>query len=330
VGYDAGAIIILILIYIVIAIFAVPMMRNRSRAFTNLWLEKLSNRPPLVVMTIIKMLVIEFIAVLPLLFTYEFDHILILVLIPLSVFVFARSNFIASYYLRLETRFFANLNQKTMDARGGARSEQNWLDEDYSIFSWIVPQGASYAGRSLADLHWGRNYSVYVVKLGRGEKRMPMPPGRSVIHEGDKIHVIGERHSLETFYKTLETDQQIDIRTLREFLEAGYPDEKDALACAAIMVRGTESYAGKPIRKSGIVHRNNCMILGLERDGYAIKMPPSNMIILKGDILWIVGTRSSLGSIATHSVGKAGSHEDGGLYDSKDSGEESRSEGEMK
>ncbi len=330
VGYDAGAIIILILIDIVIAIFAVPMMRNRSRAFTDLWLEKLSNRPPLVVMTIIKILVIELIAMLPLLFTYDFDHILILGLIPLSIIVIARSHFITSYYLRLETRFFANLNQKTMDARGGARSEQNWLDEDYSIFSWIVPEGASYAGKALADLHWGRNYSVYVVKIRRGDKRIPMPPGRSVIHEGDMIHVIGERPSLRTFYKALETDQQVNIRTLREFLETDYPDEKNALACAAIMVRGTESYAGKQIRNSGINHRSNCMILGLERDGYALKMPPSSMLILKGDILWIVGTRSNLGSIAAHSVGKAGSHEDGGLYDSKDSGEESRSEGDKK
>lgn len=310
-GYDAGAIIVLVLIYIVIAIFAVPMMRNRSKAFTNLWLDKLSNRPPLVAMTIIKIVVMEFIGMLPLMFTYDFDHILILVLIPLSVFLIARSDFISTYYLQLETRFFANLNQKTMDARGGARSEQNWLDEDFSIFSWTVPQGASYAGRSIADLHWGRNFSVYVVKIRRGEKRMPMPPSRSVIQEGDKIHVIGERHSLETFYKTLGTDEQVNIRTLREFFDAGYQDEKNALACAAIMVRGTESYAGKPVRKSGITQRNNCMILGLERDGYATKMPPANMLIEKGDILWIIGTRSSLGSIASHSVGKAGSHEEG-------------------
>jgi Kef-type K+ transport system membrane component KefB len=34
--------------------------------------------------------------------------------------------------------------------------------------------------------------------------------------------------------------------------------------------------------------------------------------------------------LAARSVGKAGSHEDGGMYESKESGEESRSEGEMK
>jgi K+/H+ antiporter YhaU regulatory subunit KhtT len=52
------------------------------------------------------------------------------------------------------------------------------------------------------------------------------------------------------------------------------------------------------------------MILGLERDGYATAMPDSNMLIEKGDILWIIGTGTSLSSIAAHSVGDAGTHSD--------------------
>jgi K+/H+ antiporter YhaU regulatory subunit KhtT len=50
------------------------------------------------------------------------------------------------------------------------------------------------------------------------------------------------------------------------------------------------------------------MILGLERDGYATHMPDSNMLIEKGDILWIIGTGADLSRIAAHSVGRAGSH----------------------
>lgn len=50
------------------------------------------------------------------------------------------------------------------------------------------------------------------------------------------------------------------------------------------------------------------MILGLERDGYAIHMPDANMLINKGDILWIIGTSGNLSRIAYHSVGKTGSH----------------------
>jgi K+/H+ antiporter YhaU regulatory subunit KhtT len=50
------------------------------------------------------------------------------------------------------------------------------------------------------------------------------------------------------------------------------------------------------------------MILGLERDGYATAMPDANMLIEKGDILWIIGTAANLSSIAAHSVGDTGTH----------------------
>ena len=55
------------------------------------------------------------------------------------------------------------------------------------------------------------------------------------------------------------------------------------------------------------------MILGLERDGYATAMPDSNMLIEKGDILWIIGTGTNLSSIAAHSVGDTGTHSSDGF-----------------
>jgi hypothetical protein len=37
-------------------------------------------------------------------------------------------------------------------------------------------------------------------------------------------------------------------------------------------------------------------------------MPDSNMLIEKGDILWIIGTGTNLSSIAAHSIGDTGTH----------------------
>ena len=68
---------------------------------------------------------------------------------------------------------------------------------------------------------------------------------------------------------------------------------------------------GKPIRKSGINARAHCMILGLEREGYATTMPDADMLIAEGDILWVIGEKDSLSLIAAQSVGKAGTHEEG-------------------
>lgn len=306
-GADASRIIATAVIYIVIIIFARPYLGIRSMAFTQLWMERLANRPPLLVLILIKFALMMLIAAIPLIDLFEVRG-LMLIVIPAAMFLIARSDFISTYYLQLETRFLANLNQKTMAERGGSRSREHWLEEDYSIFSWIIPQGASYAGKSILDLAWGKNEAVYVVKIRRSDKRMTMPPARTVLQEGDKVYVIGDRQSLETFAKTLETDEEILIRTLKEFLDAAYPDSEHALACAAIRVRGTEPYVGKPIKRSRINARTHCMILGLERGGYATTMPDANMLIEEGDILWVIGTHQDLSRIASHSVGKAGTH----------------------
>ena len=306
-GVTAARVIVMLLIYLMLALFSVPFMGNRSVAFTQLWMDRLANRPPLAVMIIMKVVTLELIALIPVTTLLDIHNPLIVLLIPLTIFLVARSEFIATYYLQLEARFFANLNQKTMEERGGARKRQHWLNEDYSIFSWEIPAGAPYAGKTLEQLEWGKRDAVYAVKVRHGEKRMPMPPARTILHTGDKVHVIGDRSSLETFYKTLGIDQDVHMRTLKEFLNEDY-NKDNALACAAIQVRGTEPYVGKPIRKSGINARAHCMILGLERDGYAMTMPDPNMLIQKGDILWIIGTGNDLSRIAAHSVGKAGTH----------------------
>ncbi|MBR3331057.1 MAG: cation:proton antiporter [Mogibacterium sp.] len=308
-GNRAAKIIVIVVNYLVLAVFAVPFMGNRSAAFTQLWMDRLANRPPLLVMILIKIVILELIALIPVETLFNINNLFIVLLIPLSVFLIARSDFIATYYLQLETRFFANLNQKTMEERGGARKRQHWLNEDYSIFSWDVPAGAPYEGKTIQELDWGRKDAVYVVKVRHGDKRIPMPPARTVLHAGDHVHVIGDKMSLETFYKTLGIDQHVNMRTLKEFLDEDYKGG-NALSCAAIQVRGTEPYVGKPIKKSRITTRNHCMILGLERDGYATAMPDSNMLIEKGDILWIIGTGTSLSSIAAHSVGDTGTHSD--------------------
>ena len=308
IGDRPSRIVTAVIIYAVMIVFTRPYMGMRSVSFTQLWMDRLSNRPPLLVMVMLKVAALVVIATIPLIALFRLTNALMLLLIPAAVFLIARSDFVSTYYLQLETRFLANLNQKTMEERGGARDRQHWLEEDYSIFSWFIPEGAPYAGQTIEDRSWGRNDSVYVVKLRRGQKNIVMPSAKTVLQTGDKVYVIGDRQSLETFYKALNIPDEVNIRTLKDFLDGAYPDADHALACAAIQVRGTESYVGRPIKKSGINARTHCMILGLERDGYATMMPDANLLIAEGDILWIIGTNTNLSRIASHSVGKAGQH----------------------
>ena len=304
---NTARIIVTVLIYAVIIVFTRPYLGSRNAAFTKLWVERLSNRPPLAALVVLKSAILIMIACIPLIALFHLKGI-ILLLIPAAIFLIARSDFIATYYLQLETRFLANLNQKTMEERGGERGREHWLEEDYSIFSWIVPEGAGYAGKTIEQLAWGRNESVYVVKIRHSGRNVTMPSARTVIQTGDKVYVIGERQPLETFSRALGVEDEVNIRTLKEFLDKAYPDKDHALACVAIKVRGTEPYVGGPIKKSGINARAHCMILGLERDGYATMMPDANLLIAEGDILWVIGTNNNLSRIAAQSVGKAGTH----------------------
>ena len=300
-GDTAARVTVTILIYVVMLIFARPYMGTRGAAFTQLWMDRFSNRPPLVAMVLFKIAVMTVIAVIPLVTLFRLRGIVLLIF-PAILFLLSRTDFIATYYLQLETRFLANLNQKTMEERGGSRDREHWLDEDYSIFSWHVPQGASYAGKSITDLAWGKNEAVYIVKIRRGDRKLTMPPARTVLQEGDKVYAIGDRLSLESFIKAMGISEVIELKTLKEFLSGAYPDSDHSLACAAIRVRGTEPYVGKPIRKSGINQKSHCMILGLERDGYANMMPDANLLIEVGDILWVIGANADLSRIASHSV----------------------------
>ena len=308
IGKTAARWIVTIFVYAVVIIFARPFMGTRSAAFTSLWMERLTNRPPLAAMVVLKVIILGALLLMPLIDFFDIHFSVLVILIPIVIVFIARSEFISTYYLQLETRFFANLNQKTMAERGGERSHQHWLNEDYNIFRWTIPEGAQYVGKALKDLNWGRRYSVYAVKLKRGDRNTVMPPSRTVLQVGDILYVIGEKQPLESFYKALGIKKQVDIKTLKDFLEAGYEDTESALACAAFKVRGTENYVGKPIKSSGISMRGHCMILGLERDGYATHMPDANMLIEQGDILWIVGTERNVQSIAAHSIGEVGSH----------------------
>ncbi len=302
----AAILIAAIITYMVIAVFVKPLMEMKGAAFTQLWMDRLSNRPPLVVAVMTKLAVVVAIAYIPMRTLYGAHSLFVVPVIAAVILVAIKSDFISSHYLQLETRFLSNLNQKTVNSNGVKNSR--WLDEDYSIFSWVVPDDATYVDRSIVTAGWGRNMGIYVVKIRKKGKNIAMPAASTVMQAGDKVYVIGDKQSLEIFHKTLNIGPLTNLRSLKDFLDAGYPDEEHALECLALKIRGTESYVGKPLKHSGINARIHCMVLGIERGAYATTMPDANMIIEEGDILWVIGTRANLNRLAAHSAGESGSH----------------------
>lgn len=101
------------------------------------------------------------------------------------------------------------------------------------------------------------------------------------------------------FYKLIDSEPCRRMRTLKEFMDSGYADTEKALAVCAVKITGQEKFSGKSIKNSGIRSHWNCMVLGLQRKGFSVIMPNTNMIVSKGDIMWIMGSNNNVGRLAS-------------------------------
>lgn len=284
-------------IYIVMAIFIGPLFYFHNNYFTTLWLKKASFHLPLLFLNIVKLVVITAIAVVPLhtFFGSGIGGIAVLLVVVLTIF--SRKTILATWYLQLETTFLKNFNERVIRSEEAAGRQQRWLDQDLCIISFIAPETAPYLNRRIEDLNWGANYNVYVVKIRHDDKYILLPDGKVSIKAMDKVYVVGQEKALKNFYKLTGLVQKKPIRTLKKFMESDYPKVEHALAVCPIKVRGDESFANKPIKQGHLRQSTKCMILGMQKDGYPIIMPDANMLIAKGDILWIMGSNNHVGAL---------------------------------
>lgn len=304
----AANIVTCIVIYIIMAVFLRPMLDFHSVSFTYLWMDSLANRLPLIVLVLFKLIIVLIIAYTPVMVLFNANGLIVIIIAAIMIRVVTRFDWISTSYLQLETRFLRNLNEKIISQEEEGHGKMHWMDEDYSIFSFIVPRGAAYIGTTLMDLGWGRKLNIYVVKVERfqdqGKKSLLLPSGNIKLRAGDKVYIVGDETSLETFYTTLGFEQTRKFRTLKQFMDTDYPDTDNALACIAIKVNGHEAYCGKPIRNTNIQSKYNCMILGIRKNGYNITMPDANMLIQQDDILWVMGSNNNAGKLAALSTKK--------------------------
>lgn len=299
---NVAGILTCLMVYIVIIIFARPMLRLRDTTFTKLWLDSKANRPPLMILSLLNVLVIAYIAFIPIHHIYGARRMLLLGVALLAILAMSKTDIVATSYLQLETRFLRNLNEKTLSRVAAAQGEQEWLDEDIHIVSYYVPKDADYIGQTLEQLAFGKYNNILVTKIRRGKHTYTLPGGSFKVLAGDKLYLVGQMNDILKIKEMLFPDVDRRIRTLGEFMESDYPYTQHALACLAIEVTGSEPYCGQSIINSRILSKTHCMILGIQKDGYPVIMPNVYIRIQKGDVLWVMGANNNVGRLAAYSV----------------------------
>ncbi|NCE99585.1 cation:proton antiporter [Emergencia sp. 1XD21-10] len=290
------------IIFFVIAIFVRPMLNPGNALFTSLWLKKRANRLPLIVLAAVRVILTATIAMIPISVLFEINPAYLFIFIIIAVLIAGKSNFLSTAYLRLETQFLRNLNERLIEAEEEKGLHQSWLDTELHIISLIAPESADFLGKHLADLQWGKVYNVYVVKIRHHGKHIILPEPKATIAAGDKVFVVGDLKSIENFYRLVQMKPSKPPRTLKKFMETDYPDADNALSVCAIKVTGNESYAGKTLKNGNIREKFHCMVLGVQQSGYPIIMPDINTLITKDDIIWVMGSNHNVSVIVAESV----------------------------
>jgi len=295
--------------YAVMALFLRPLMNFHSPTFTSLWLKSKSNHLPLIMLIIFKVIVVTIIAVGPIRYFFGISKWLLVVAVMVLIVHLARTDFMAASYLKLETMFLSNLNEKTLrnEKLSGGRKR---LDEVLSIISFIAPEDADYLGKPVSQLQWSNRYNIYIVKIRHRGKHTILPEGGAVIHPGDKVFALGERRAIDTFYNLIKMRPEREIRTLRQFMESGYPDVNNAIACCAVKVSGKEPFVNQAIKASSFRTHWHCMIIGIQKSGMTISMPDPNIVIKSGDVLWIMGSNNNVGRFIGECVLSGGEGEE--------------------
>ena len=185
--------------------------------------------------------------------------------------------------IRLERLFVQNLRSRDIAAQVHGRKrplyEGHLLDRNVHLAHIDVPENSLWAGKTLSELHVGKRFGVHLSSILRGNTRMNIPNGETVIFPSDKIQVIGNDEQLTAFNAAINSE-----------LRAEDPDiEKREMKLRRVIVSNNSAFCGQTLGGSGIRDKFNCMVVGIETGEENLSMVESSHVFEKGDIIWLVG-----------------------------------------
>jgi CPA2 family monovalent cation:H+ antiporter-2 len=207
-----------------------------------------------------------------------FSGILFIALTALGVFFFTR--FSEPIYSRIENRFVANLtaNERAeIEKRAAVPELTPW---NAMLAEFRVSPHSSLVMKTLKESGIKEKFGVTVAMIERGEKRILAPKREDVLLPCDKLFVIGTDDQLGSVSDAIETKPSGDL-----------PSVDDSFGLASLVAIPEDKFVHKTIRECGLREAVNGLIVGLEREGQRYLSPESSMMLLPGDLIWLVGDK---------------------------------------
>lgn len=199
-----------------------------------------------------------------------------------TVLFLSLSRFVGPVYIWFENKFLHQIKENAAEAdRHTSPPVTNLTPWEAHLSEYLIPSEANFAGQDLLALKWGEKFGIIVARIQRGSILVLAPGRHEAIMPMDKVSVIGSDEQLEKFEEYLEIQSKVGTEIISV---ENYTLEQH-------LVTDASPFMNKAIRDSKIRELTKGLIVGIERGDNRILSPDSNTMILRGDLLWVVGDR---------------------------------------
>ena len=273
----------------VIAPFLRPLMlKHRGTEFRALWNDNYFNRAPLVAVQLLRFILGAAFVSYILGHTVHWSSTLGIFVVIAVVFMIIFSRRLKKESDILEQTFTENLTQRerhNAQQAGKPKFMNSLVERDIHLSTFNVPIGIEWGGKTLAELAFGKRYGIQVAGIQRGQQRINIPSGKTLILPGDRLQVIGSDKQLADFGHVMAAMSA-------ELAQQQSPEE---MTLRRVVLLDNSPFVGKTIKESGIRDQYQCLVVGVESEGENELLQPHPMRQLQtGDIIWVVGEEANI------------------------------------
>lgn len=264
-------------------IWAMSLRRIGRSAYRQLWVNKRQLRGPLVMLEVARLAaaVLVLALLVNVFFSTGWAFVALLVLTMLVAAMFRQRLY--RFYLRLEERFFQNLNQRELSLRRADLAP--W---DMHLAQLQVRIDSDATGHSLNELGVREKFGVNIAMIERISGHTITAPGRNDrLLPGDNLLVIGTDEQLGHLQKALDVPRSGPVKP-------GLAKEDIRLRRFRILPQS--ALVGVPIHDSGLRDEAHAMVAGIERGEQRIMNPDGTIAFQENDVIWLVGNGDTIGA----------------------------------
>lgn len=221
----------------------------------------------------------------------QYVHIavgLLLVITLLVVFISAAGRPIINFYHRIEDHFVTNFNSRQAQISFEIPEE---LAKDFFMDRVSVTAYSPWAGRTLKESGFRKEYGVNAVSIERAGKVYDLPDKKMMLLPGDKITFIGNEDQVAKVRDVLEVEPDMLIHDHSDHNINNY----------TMLIPEGHALVGRTICEAQLMVIYSAMVIGIKRASGSLFNPGADTVLEAGDVLLIISPQNlSVEEIVDH------------------------------